>query len=130
MHLVDYFADVDAAIRAIQADPSNLEAARALLANLSPTAAASVLQLVSKSGVLPPAVMSALSTSTTSASHAHPRIQNQLSEILGQLASMEPKGSVSVTITSSSTSDVLTYQQTSSLALWQVSLNNRKYFQN
>ncbi|VBB30047.1 unnamed protein product, partial [Acanthocheilonema viteae] len=85
--------NVDAAIRAIQADPSNLEAARALLANLSPTAAASVLQLVSKSGVLPPAVMSALSTS------AHPRIQNQLSEILGQLASVEPKGSVSVTLT-------------------------------
>ncbi|VDP12968.1 unnamed protein product [Onchocerca flexuosa] len=91
--------NVDAAIRAIQADPSNLEAARALLANLSPTAAASVLQLVSKSGVLPPAVMSALSTSTTSASHEHPRIQNQLSEILGQLASMEAKGSVSVAIT-------------------------------
>ncbi|KAK6101822.1 Protein kinase domain family protein [Brugia pahangi] len=91
--------NVDAAIRAIQADPSNLEAARALLANLSPTAAASVLQLVSKSGVLPPAMMSALSSFTTSTSHAHPRIQNQLSEILGQLASMEPKGSVSVTIT-------------------------------
>lgn len=90
------FTDVDAAIRAIQADPSNLEAARALLANLSPMAAASVLQLVSKSGVLPPAVMSALSISTTNAMHAHPGMQNQLSEILGQLAStMEPKGSVS-----------------------------------
>lgn len=88
---------MDSAIRAIQADPSNLEAARALLANLSPTAAASVLQLVSKSGVLPPAVMSALSTfSNTSSSHAHPRVQNQLNELLGQLASMDPKGSVLV----------------------------------
>ncbi|VDN32967.1 unnamed protein product [Gongylonema pulchrum] len=94
------FADVDEAIRAIQADPSNLEAARALLANLSPTAAASVLQLVSKSGVLPPPMMSALSTftnpssSTSSSSQSHPRVQNQLSELLGQLASMDPKGSV------------------------------------
>ncbi|MCP9259364.1 Cyclin-dependent kinase 12 [Dirofilaria immitis] len=121
--------NVDAAIRAIQADPSNLEAARALLANLSPTAAASVLQLVSKSGVLPPAVMSALSTSATNASHVHPRMQNQLSEILGQLASMESKGSVSVTISSNSTSNAPTYQQTSSLALLQTPLN-REYFQN
>lgn len=112
--MIDYFADVDAAIRAIQADPSNLDAARALLANLSPTAAASVLQLVSKSGVLSPAVMSALSASATSASHAHPRIQNQLSEILGQLASMEPKGSVSVAITSNSISNAPTYRQASS----------------
>ncbi|VDN02201.1 unnamed protein product [Thelazia callipaeda] len=96
-----FASDVDAAIRAIQADPSNIEAARALLANLSPTAAASVLHLVSKSGVLPPAVMSALSVSATCTTQTHPRVQNQLSELLGQLASMEPKGSVSVTIPTS-----------------------------
>ncbi|KHN86651.1 Cyclin-dependent kinase 12 [Toxocara canis] len=90
---------VDAAIRAIQADPSNLEAARALISNLSPTAASSLVQLMTRSGALPQSVMSALSASgsllslapSTNMRSTGGAVQNQLSELLGQLASLEQK---------------------------------------
>uniref|UniRef100_A0A0M3JM95 CG32676 n=1 Tax=Anisakis simplex TaxID=6269 RepID=A0A0M3JM95_ANISI len=95
-----------------------LEAARSLIANLSPTAAATLVQIMTKSGALPKPVMSALSSisnsmqqpSSSSASsngvnsassisstsvHAHAGgvVQNQLTELLGQLASLEHKNS-------------------------------------
>uniref|UniRef100_A0A915BNJ3 Cyclin-dependent kinase 12 n=1 Tax=Parascaris univalens TaxID=6257 RepID=A0A915BNJ3_PARUN len=90
---------VDAAIRAIQADPGNLEAARALISNLSPAAAASLVQLMARSGALPQSVMSVLSASNslppvaplTNVRSTTGVVQNQLSELLGQLASLEQK---------------------------------------
>lgn len=96
---MNWVSAVDAAIRAIQADPSNLEAARALISNLSPTAAASLVQLMARSGALPQSVMSVLSASNslppvaplTNLRSTTGAVQNQLSELLGQLASLEQK---------------------------------------
>ncbi|MFH4979188.1 hypothetical protein AB6A40_005897 [Gnathostoma spinigerum] len=91
------FIAVDSAIKAIQADPSNLEAARALLSNLNPIDASSVIQLMAKRGVLSQPVISALKTMCATGSvgpesgGVKPFVQSQLKELLSQLVSLENK---------------------------------------
>lgn len=91
---------MDAAIRAIQADPSNVEAAQALLANLSPRSVTSVVELMTRNGTLPPAVKNAIGQPSGIPSKAPAAtkkivgaggVQNQLTRLLGQLASFEHK---------------------------------------